>query len=775
MTASTKHNRRPSLPALLAAVITALTIVGCSTTRRIPEGERLYTGIKKIEYSIGDSTGRVPTAMRDDVYDAAFVRPNNYWPLLSWRYPFPLGLWVYNNWPNPEKGLRHWLYEKLVEEPVLVSDVRPDVRTRMIEQILDNYGYFRGNVTFEMVEGKKNKRKASVLYKVNTGPQFRFNSVELIPDTTSLIHLIDSIASRQTYLRAGSRYDTDSLSAARVNIANALRNKGYYYFRPEYIEYLADSVSKPGSIALRMTLGSNLPKPLIEPYRTGRVTVTVNRHNGKAYWVDTLDLPQATLIKQMPQRLRTSVIRDNVTFRPGRVFRVSDMDRTQAYLSRLGIFSSVTIEAGHDTTDLKSRLLDVNITCIADKPLEASVEVNATSKSNSYIGPGLILGLTNRNIFGGGEQLSVRLNGSYEWQTGHGNRGGIFNSYEFGITGSLAFPRLLAPRFVNRTRRNINWTRFTLNADVLNRPHFFKLAQFNLAMSYDWQTNRYSSMSFTPLKFTYTKLMKTTAEFDSIMNANPAVALSFRSQYIPQMMYTYNFNKAYGSNNILSLTVGAQEAGNLFWAVYEACGARGEKNLFGTPFSQFIKGTAQIVYSRRLGKSGMWLVSRAAVGAVHPYGNSTQVPYAEQFYCGGANSVRAFTVRSIGPGSYRAPGNNSVDYFDQTGTFKFEANVELRFPIYSIVHGAVFLDSGNVWLLKTDPARPGGKLRAGTFLKDLALGTGLGLRFDISMLVLRCDLGIGLHAPYDTGKKGYYNLPDFWKSMAFHLAIGYPF
>ena len=137
--------------------------------------------------------------------------------------------------------------------------------------------------------------------------------------------------------------------------------------------------------------------------------------------------------------------------------------------------------------------------------------------------------------------------------------------------------------------------------------------------------------------------------------------------------------------------------------------------------------------------------------------------------------MRAFTVRSIGPGSYRAPGNNSVDYFDQTGTFKFEANVELRFPIYSIVHGAVFLDSGNVWLLKSDPARPGGKLRANTFFKDLALRTGLGLRFDISMLVLRCDLGIGLHAPYDTGKKGYYNLPDFWKSMAFHLAIGYPF
>ncbi|MGM9853808.1 MAG: BamA/TamA family outer membrane protein [Muribaculaceae bacterium] len=775
MTATTRHIRFQTLPALAVAVIMVLAAVGCSTTRRIPEGEQLYTGIRKIDYNIGDSTGRIPAGMRDDIYQAAFVRPNNYWPLLSWRYPFPLGLWVYNNWPNPEKGLRHWLYEKLVEEPVLVSDVRPDVRTQMIEQILDNYGYFRGNVSFEMVPGKKNPRKASVLYKVSTGPEFHFRSVELIPDTTALIHLIDSIASRQTYLRPGSRYDTDSLSAARVNIANALRNRGYYYFRPEYIEYLADSVSYPGSIALRMTLGSNLPRPLIEPYRTGRVTVTVNRHNGKAYWADTLDLPQATLIKQMPQRLRTSVIRDNVTFRPGRLFRVRDMDRTQAYLSRLGIFSSVTIDAHPDTTDRQARLLDVSITCTDDKPLEASVEVNATSKSNSYLGPGLILGLTNRNIFGGGEQLSVRLNGSYEWQTGHGNRGGIFNSYEFGITGSLSFPRLLAPRFVNRTRREINWTRFTLNADILNRPHFFKLAQFNMAMSYDWQSNRYSSMSFTPLKLTYTKLMKTTTDFDSIMNANPAVALSFRSQYIPQMMYSYNFNKSFGADNRLSLSLGAQEAGNIFWAVYAACGKKGEKRLFGTPFSQFIKGTAQVVYSRRLGRSETWLVSRAAVGAVHPYGNSSQVPYAEQFYCGGANSVRAFTVRSIGPGSYRAPGDNSVDYFDQTGTFKFEANVELRFPIYSIVHGAVFLDSGNVWLLKSDPARPGGKLRGSTFFKDLALGTGVGLRFDISMLVLRCDLGIGLHAPYDTGKKGYYNLPDFWKSMAFHLAIGYPF
>ena len=168
-------------------------------------------------------------------------------------------------------------------------------------------------------------------------------------------------------------------------------------------------------------------------------------------------------------------------------------------------------------------------------------------------------------------------------------------------------------------------------------------------------------------------------------------------------------------------------------------------------------------------------MSRVAVGAAHAYGNSSQVPYAEQFYVGGANSIRAFTVRSIGPGSYKAPEGQPEDYFDRTGTFKFEANVEYRFPLFGPLHGAVFLDSGNVWLLKDDPLRPGGTLRAKTFLRDLALGTGVGLRLDISMLVVRADLGIGIHAPYDTGHGGYYNMASFGKSLAFHLAIGYPF
>ena len=753
------------------AVMAVLMAASCSTTRRIPDDEILYTGVKGITIAPSDSM-KVPAAMASSIKSAVDVAPNNYWKLVGWRYPFPLGLWVYNNWPNPKSGFRHWLYEKLVEEPVLVSDVRPEVRTHMIEQILDNNGYFRGTATYSLVQGK-NRKKAKIHYDVVPGPGYPIRNIRLLPDTTALGALIDSLARKDSYLTAvRPRYSTDSLSVARTRITNSLRNRGYYFFRPEFIEYLADSIANPGEIELKMMLASNTPKFALNPYTTGKVTVHIARNQGGGS-PDTVEMKRATLIQMMPSRLRRKLIDENVTFRPGRRFSVRNMDRTQANLARLGIFNTINIEAYPATNVLAARKLNVDVFATFDAPLETSLEVNASSKSNSYIGPGLTFGVTNKNIFGGGEQLSVKLTGTYEWQTGHGRRS-IFNSYEVGLTGSLAFPRLLAPKFIPRSRYNLNWTRFQLNADLLNRPHYFKMAQFNASVNYDWRLRRYVSNTLTLFKLTYTNLMHTTHDFDSIMAANPAVAQSFMSQFIPQMAYTYVYDRAFGRDNTLNWQFTVQEAGNVFWAIYRACGKNGRKDLFGTPFSQFVKGQTQLVWGRRLGGDN-WLVSRVAVGAAHAYGNSTQVPYSEQFYVGGANSIRAFTVRSIGPGSYKAPPGQPEDYFDRTGTFKFEANVEYRFPIFGPLHGALFVDTGNVWLLKDDPMRPGGTLRGKTFFRDLALGTGVGLRFDISMLVIRGDLGIGIHAPYDTGKSGYYNMKSFGKSLAFHLAIGYPF
>lgn len=754
---------------LIIPIVSALLISACSTTRRLGEEDILYTGVKRTAI-VPDSGQTLAPGLSDNVKEAVNVKPNNCLISPSVRYPFPLGLWVYNNWPNPPKGFRHWLYEKLVEEPVLISDVRPEVRTEMIDQILDNHGYFRGHASYELAQGK-NKKKASIIYNVHTGPQYYIDTVMLMPDTLRLYHLIDSVVQKCDYMRGGSRYDTDSLNEVRVRIANVLRNKGYYFFKPDYVEYLADSTITPQRIALRVVLAGNIPKGADQVYTTGTITTRVLRNQGGGT-PDTMHTKRGTVIQMKPSRLRQNLIPSCIRFREGKILTVRDMNRTQTYLSRLGIFNGVEINVIPDTT--KHNVLNVDINCTFDKPMEASIEVNATSKSNSYIGPGVDLKLTSHNLFGGGEQLNIDLTGSYEWQTGRDKHNSVFNSYEIGLNTSLAFPRLLAPRFIPRTRRELSWTRITLGADLLNRPHYFRMAQFNASFNYDWRVNRYITNTLTLFKLTYTKLLHTTHEFDSIMSQNRAIALSFQSQFIPQIAYTYNYDRYFDRDNGISWTFTVQEAGNVFWAIWQAAGKKGEKELFDTPFSQFIKGTTQLVYNRRL-IGDHWLVTRAAVGAAHAYGNSSQVPYAEQFYVGGANSVRAFTVRSIGPGSYRVPSDMVNGYFDQTGTFKFEFNVEYRFPIIGPLHGAVFFDSGNVWLLKNDPQRPGGLLQGKSFLRDLATGTGAGLRVDIGMLVIRGDLGIGIHAPYDTGKSGYYNMESFKKSLAFHLAIGYPF
>ena len=762
---------RGYIPALVCVLVAALS-VACSTTSRIPDDEMLYTGIKKVAIARSDSAQKVPSGVSSALKEAVDVAPNNYIKMLGWRYPFPYGLWVYNHWKEPKGGIGKWIYDRLVEQPVLVSDVRPEVRTHMLEQILDNNGYFRGTATYSLVQGR-NKKKAQIAYDIIPGPAYPVREIELLPPTTPLHRMIDSLARDDRYLSLKSpRYCTDSLSVARTRITNSLRNRGYYFFRPEYIEYLADSVAYPGEIVLRLTIDSKVPPFALQPWRTGRVTLHVARNEGGGV-ADTVALRRATLVQMMPSRLRHKSMDECITFRPGRTFSVRSMNSTQTNLSRLGIFRTINIEAVPDTAS-QQRLLDVDIFCTFDTPLETALEVNASSKSNSYIGPGLSFGVTNKNLFGGGEQLSVKLTGSYEWQTGRDRRS-IFNSYEAGITASLAFPRLLAPRFIPRSRYQLNWTRFQLNADLLNRPHYFKMAQFNASINYDWRLRRYVSNTLTLFKLTYTNLMHTTADFDSIMTANPAVAQSFRSQFIPQIMYTYVYDRAVDRFNNINWQFTIQEAGNVFWGLYRAFGVKGEKRLFGTPFSQFVKAQTQFVWNARIGHTRQWIVSRVALGAAHAYGNSAQVPYAEQFYVGGANSVRAFTVRSIGPGSYRAPDGQPADYFDRTGTFKFEANVEYRFPIAGPLHGALFLDAGNVWLLKADAMRPGGKLRGSSFFRDLATGTGAGLRVDIGMLVIRGDLGIGIHAPYSTGRRGYYNMTSFRNSLAFHLAIGYPF
>ncbi len=765
---------------VLTACLVFLILAGaCSTTRRLGEDEVLYTGIKKIQIN---PTGneKLPADLVAELKQAVNVKPNNALPFITpyVRYPFPYGLWVYNYWNDSARGVYGWLYRNLVEQPVLVSDVKAQMRMKMVEQILADNGYFGSTATYEEIPDKKNPKKASMSYTFDVSSPYRIDTIEYFNSPSSRIEgFIDSLAKKSKWFQKGAVFCVDSLSALRVEVANNMRNRGYYYFRPEYLEFLADTFMTPHAVAIRLSLVDNMPEIAMRKFRTGNVVTLLQRNEiyGPGH-PDTIQTDRGELIIMRPQRVRKGLIPECITFRKGRVFSVRDMDRTQTRLARMGIFSNIQIQPIPADTAAKDSIMDVYITCRYDRPMEASIEMNATSKSNSYIGPGLVASFTHNNIFGGAEKLNVSLNANYEWQTGR-KRSNVFNSYEFGLQSSLAFPRLLAPKFIPRSKRDVNWTTISLGGSVLNRPRYFMMAEFNTGITYEWRATRHAVNSFTPFKLTYNKLIKTTEAFDSVMALNPAVALSFESRFIPQLSYTYTYDRwlERERNNQLTFTGTFTEAGNIFDAIYSLAKVKGEKKLFGTPFSQFVKGQVQLVWNHRLfPKQDQWIVSRVLLGAAHAYGNSKEVPYSEQFYIGGANSIRAFTVRSIGPGSYHAPKDLVNGYFDQTGTFKFEVNTEYRFPIVGDLHGAAFIDAGNIWLLKNDPLRPGGKLEGKTFLKEIALGTGAGVRYDLGMMVIRVDVGYGLHTPYSNGTPHYFNVP-FKNAFAVHLALGYPF
>lgn len=762
-----------SASVILLAVLT-LWVVSCSTTSRLAPDETRYTGMGKFDV-IAPEGVKLPSSLESELKTTGETDANDY--IIAPFIKIPVGLWVYNNWNDSAKGLKGWLYRKLVKDPVLVDEVKPNLRAKIMEQLLDDNGYFGSQVSYNIEPDKKNDKKAAIGYTLHISNPYRIDSIMYLTGKSKLNKFIDSVAKKSPYLMKGEIFCVDSLEAERVRIVNSMRNHGYYYFRPEYIEFLADSLITPGAVAIKLNLVNNIPNMAKLQYRTGKIETIILRNNEESMGTpDTTMTSRGELIVYEPARLRKNLIPSCITFREGKIFTVRDMNLTQTRLSRLGIFGGIQINVMPSDTTPDNPLVDVYTTARFQSPIEATIGVNLTSKSNSYLGPGVTLGLSHNNIFGGGEKLSVQLTADYEWQTG-GERNKNFNSYEFGITGSLAFPRLLAPNFVRRTRRDLNWTTISIGANTLNRPQFFNIAEFNAGITYEWRATRHSLNQLTLFKLSYTKLLSHTNEFDSIMEQNPAIALGFQSQFIPQISWTYTYDKFFERERIngINFQTIVTEAGNIFDGIYALCGVKGQKMLFGTPFSQFIKGQMQLVYNRRLfPKSDQWIVSRVLIGAEHPYGNSSQVPYSEQFYIGGANSIRAFTIRSIGPGSYRPPNAERDGYFDQTGTFKLEANVEYRFPIVSILHGAAFLDAGNVWLLKNDPQRPGGLLTGRSFLRDIALGTGVGLRVDIGVMVLRADLGYGLHAPYNTGIHHYFNI-KFTKAFAFHLAIGYPF
>lgn len=753
----------------------------CSITKNLPEGEVLYRGIKDINVENQENSSNGENAWIE-AEAALSCAPNNaIFGSPSLKFPLPIGLWMYNRFVNSEKKFGKWMFDRFAVKPVLISAVNPELRAQIARNILHDYGYFNGTVDYEIIP-LKSPRRAKINYYVDFKNPYRLDSIAYVNFPNQIDSFIRSDW-KSRLVRRGKHFNVIQLDAERQRISNLLRDNGYYYFRPDFITFRADTLITPGAVHLQILPKSGVPFVGLRQWRIGAVTFnltdykyTRNVHRDSLMYKD---LKVYYTGKRPP--VRPSVLYKRIRFHAGELYSQQMQSKSQEKLNRLGVFRFSEFQfVPRDTLSACDRL-DVTINAAMDQPLDGELELNVTSKSNDQVGPGASFSVSRKNIFRGGETFSVGLHGSYEWQTKSSVKGSksAINSYELGVELSLDFPWIVFPWVYKLDFDFPATSTFRLYGNQLNRAGFFKMLSFGGNATYNFQPSAVSKHSVTPFRLTFNALQSTTARFDSIMDANRALYQSLKNQFIPAMSYTYTYDDTQikTKKHHLWWQSSITSAGNITSGIYAACGqpfGKKNKKLMGNPFAQFIKLTSEIRYNYRIDVNNR-LAMRLMAGIVYSYGNMTISPYSEQFFVGGANSIRAFTVRALGPGSYHPAVENKYSYIDQTGDFKLEANLEYRFRILGDLHGAVFLDAGNVWLLRDDANRPGGKLDLKHFAKDIALGTGVGIRYDLTFLVLRFDVGVGLHVPYETGKTGYYNLPSFKKSLGYHLAIGYPF
>lgn len=767
---------------VIILLILPLLLSGCSITRNLPKDEVLYRGIKETIVENEDKTPAGDAALAE-VEAALACKPNNsFFGSSSMKWPFPFGLWIYNDFVNSKKKVGKWIFDKLAAKPVFISTVNPELRTKIAQNVLHDYGFFNGKVTSEVVP-MKDSCKAKIIYRVDMKNPYFLDSIAYLGFSSRGDSLIQA-EWQQRLIRKGDNFSVIQLDAERQRLSNLFRNNGYFYYRPDFITFRADTLIAPGKVSLQIIPKEGLPPMVRHQWYMGRTSFTIAGYNNSSRRAPKDSVMYKDMLvyytgKRPP--VRPSVLYKRLRFHEGSLYSQQAQSKSQENLNRLGVFRYAEFQYAQRDTLPSCNRLDLKINAAMDLPLDGELELNVTSKSNDQIGPGAVFSVSKKNVFRGGETFSVQLKGSYEWQTNSSVKGSKskINSYELGVSTSLHFPWVVFP-WLHKVDFNFPaTTTFRLYADQLNRAGFFKMLSFGGNASYNFQPSATRKHSVTPFKLTFNVMQSKTAKFDSIMNANKALYLSLQNQFIPAMSYTYTYDDASitAKRNHLWWETSVTSAGNITSGIYAIFGQkfeRKDKKLLGNPFAQFMKLTSEIRYNYKI-DSRQRLAMRFMAGAIYSYGNAKVAPYSEQFFIGGANSIRAFTVRSIGPGSYHPKVETKYSYIDQTGDLKLEANIEYRFKIIGDLHGAAFLDAGNIWLLRNDPDRPGGQFKFSDFGKDIALGTGAGLRYDLTFLVIRFDVGVGLHVPYETSKKGYYNLPSFKKSLGYHLAIGYPF
>lgn len=790
----------------IGIVILYSLLSACSMTKNIPEDDQLFTGLKRIVYAdnVKDSFEAHRTTTMEEIEAALATEPNG--SLFGSSYfsmPWSWHLWVYNHYAKKNSHFARWMTKSFGKPPVLMSQVNPALRASVARSILKNNGFFRGNVTYETITNR-NPKKAKIAYTVTMDSLYTLDSVAYLGFPADIRQLIDSTANEQ-YIKPGFPFSVSALDNERSRLGILLRNNGYYYYNPSYASYLADTFAVANQAQLRLQLADGVPEEALRKWSIGKVDVQFRR-SFRERLTDSIQRRQLTIHyngKRSP--IVPRVVLRNLRLRSRQPYSYEKYMESVSNINATGVFSSVDFQF---TPRPDADSLDLQLNCVFDKPYDFYFEANAIGRTSGRYGPEARVGFTRRNAFRGAEKLDLNLHGAYEWQSGGGND---MNSYQYGFDASLEFPRIIAPFYnSDRVRRGKDGRpkrrRFfstpmsyaKVSTDIVRRPQYYKMHIVAGEWTYRWQSAATMRHEFSPLSLKYQYMNSHTERFDSVIGMNPYLLATMEDYFVPKMRYSFTYTSPASKRNPLRWETTIEEAGNIL-SLFDRLNGHSfnekEKLLFKTPYSQFVRLETDLTKSWALGLHSQ-LVGHVNGGIIYSYGNSEEPPFSETFYAGGANSIRSFGVRRIGPGAFNGSKlDRQSAFLMQNGDIKLVANLEYRTRLFGNLNGAIFLDAGNVWNLKQvlfesdEDDEDEVKFMADIFnvlfantqfkpakiLKQAALGTGIGLRYDLGFLVIRVDWGLALHCPYDTSSKGYFNVRRFRDAQTLHFAIGYPF
>lgn len=756
---------------------TVLFLMGCSNTRFVPDGDYLYTGA-----SINIISDTLSKTKKNELKNelAASLTPKPNASILGLRPK----LYIYNitGEPKKEKGFKHWLKNKVGEKPVYLSDVDIPFNLDLIENTGENSGYFNISASFDTIP--KNKR-AKIKYNVSPRAQYLINNVTFPADSTVLSKEVAKTAAK-TLLKVNEPFNLEVIKTERERIDANLKENGFYYFDPDNLIIQVDSTEVKHKVDLNLKIKDNTPELARKQFTIDKIYIfsDYNLRNSRRQRdlvradVDTVLWKENSYIIDPKKKFRPQIYDRALYFKSGDLYNRSNHNLTLSRLINLGTFKFVKNQ--FVLSDSLSNKFDVYYYLTPHDFKSLRLETLGKSNSASYVGGEVNFNWRHRNFFKGAEIFAATLYTAIDFQLGGSKESN--NIYRVGSRFSLTWPRIIAPFKFHSSSAFVPRTKVELGYEFQNRTQLYTLHNFNASFGYLWKENALREHDLKLLEVTYITPENETDKFELEKEKNPALARVTEKQLIFGPVYSYTYTTTMLPKKHTFYYKGLLDLSANITGLISGANADEEdpKTLLGVPYSQYLKMEHDFRYYLKLDESSQ-LAMRFIGGVAYPYGNSVHMPFSKQFFVGGSNSIRAFRARTLGPGSYDPRTQTSSFFHDQAGDIKLEANVEYRRKLVSFLNVAVFADAGNVWLFNEEKSRPGGKI-SGKFLSEIAVGAGVGLRFDFNILILRTDLAIPLRIPYYPEKERWsFNEINFkdsqWRrdNLLLNIAIGYPF